>query len=382
MTPTTQRRGTVWEVAALFLKLGTISFGGPAAHIALMDAEIVRQRQWLCRDDFMDLVAVTNLVPGPNVVEMAMHIGYVRAGWAGFLAGGAAFILPATLISAALAWFYVAYGALPPIQALFAGITPVIIAIILNATYKLGRTAIKDWKLALLTLICAAAALLGVNQALILPAAGLVGLLLYAPGVLRGAPIIIIGALPGLATVAPAGAAPNRLLELAWFFFKVGALLFGTGMVFFAFVQRDLVQTLGWLTQSQLVDAIAVGQMTPGPILSSATFIGFLVAGWPGALIATVAVFFPSFLIMIVVGAYLPRLRRWPAVQAILKGVSAAVVALIAVVAVNLIRSSITDVSAALIGLAALILLLRFKAQPWQLVMGGAAFGLLRLLAA
>jgi len=374
-----------WEVAKLFLKLGTISFGGPAAHIALMEAEVVRKRGWLNREHFLDLLAITNLVPGPNATEMAIHIGAIHAGWLGFLVGGAAFILPAALISGALAWSYVTYGSLPSVQALFAGINPVIIAIILGATYRLGKVALKDWKLATLAVICLGAALLGLNQVLILLAAGAVGLALYSRAMLgRLALLASAKTCEVLKTsqVFVAAAVQPRLIDLGLFFLKVGALLFGSGMVFFAFVERDLVGTFGWLTQRQLVDAIAVGQMTPGPVLSSATFIGFLAAGWPGAAVATVAVFLPSFLIMALAGAYLPRLRHWPASQAFLKGVNAAVVALIAAVAMSLIRSSLVDVASVLIALAGLILLVRFKAEPWWLILGGGALGLLRLLVA
>ncbi|GAB4410725.1 MAG: chromate efflux transporter [Anaerolineales bacterium] len=381
MTEGATLRRRLWEVATLFLKLGTISFGGPAAHIALMETEVVHKRNWMTREYFMDLLSATNLVPGPNAAEMAIHIGYLRAGWPGLLAGGVGFILPAALISGALAWAYATYGSLPQAGALFYGINPAIIAIILAATYRLGKSAVKDWKLALLAALCLVASLLGLDQVIILLAGGLAGILLYArPHAPRAA--LMVWVAPGLPIALPMAAAAvgNRLVGLGLFFLKVGALLFGSGMVLFAFIQQDVVNRLGWLTQRQLVDAIAVGQMTPGPVLSSATFIGYLVSGWSGAVVATVAVFLPSFFITALMGKYLPKMRTWRLGQAFLKGVNAAVVALILAVAIGLARTSVPDVWALLVAAASLVLLLRYRAETWWLVAGGAAVGLLRLL--
>ncbi len=315
---------------------------------------------------------------GPNATEKAIHIGYLRAGWPGLIAGGAAFILPAALISGALAWAYVTYGSLPQAQALFYGINPAIIAIILAATYRLGKTALKDWKLVLLSASCLAASLLGVDEVAILLAGGMVGVLLYARP-RANSPALLAWIAPGLPVALPVAAlaADNRLVGLGLFFLKVGALIFGSGMVLFAFIQRDVVNNLGWLTQRQLVDAIAVGQMTPGPVLSSATFIGYLVSGWRGAVVATVAVFLPSFFITALLGKYLPKLRNWPLGQAFLKGVNAAVVALILAVAIALVRTAIPDLLTLLIAVVSLVLLLRYKAETWWLVAGGAALGLL-----
>jgi chromate transporter len=385
------------EVTGLFLKLGVISFGGPAAHIALMEQETVSRRGWLKREHFLDLLATTNLVPGPNAVEMASHIGFMHAGWPGLVAGGVGFTVPAALISLGLAWVYVHLGTLPQVAALFYGINPAVMAIILVATYRLGRTALKDKRAIALSLACLAAALLGVNEVVVLLTAGLIGILLYTPLRLPGRPhslhsvpawlLFGLRLSPGL--LAPAFAkglasAPawldDRLLRLGLFFLKVGALLFGSGMVLFAFIQRDVVIRYGWLSQQQLIDAIAVGQMTPGPVLSSATFIGYLVAGVPGALVATLAVFTPSFLIVALVGPWIPRLRRAPAAQAFLRGVNAAVVALILAVAMALFRSAIVDVWTAAILLAGLAALLRFRADTLWLVLGGAVFGLARYL--
>jgi chromate transporter len=371
----------LFQVLGLFLKLGAISFGGPAAHTAFMETEVVRRRQWLTREHFLDLVSVTNLVPGPNATEMAVYIGYVRAGWPGLVLGGVTFILPAALISGALAVMYVRFGGVPAVQALFWGINPAVIAIIVAATYRLGRTAFRDWKLALLGAACLAAALLGVDQAITLIVAGLVGIAMYGGwrptmGAAIGALLPLMVRIPALVRVQE-----SRLTQLGLYFLKVGALLFGSGMVLFAFIQRDVVGRFGWLTPNQLVDAIAVGQLTPGPVLSSATFIGYLVSGWQGAVVVTAAIFFPSFVIMALVSRFLPRVRAWRPAQAFLKGVNAAAVALILAVAIGLGRTALVDVWTVLIMLVSLGLLLRFRAQTWWLVVGGAALGAVRMLA-
>lgn len=363
------------EVAALFLKLGTVSFGGPAAHIALMEQETVSRRGWLTREHFLDLLAATNLVPGPNAVEMASHIGFVHAGWPGLVVGGASFILPAFCISLALAWAYVRFGSLPQVATLFYGINPIVLAIVLVATYRLGRTALRDWRAAVLAALCLLAALLGVHEVVVLLAAGAAGVLIYEGKRLSGR-FAALGFLLGplSASLTPDG----RLLPLGLFFLKVGSLLFGSGMLLYAFIQRDLVIRYGWLNQQQLVDAIAAGQMTPGPVLSSATFIGYLLAGLPGAVVATVAVFLPSFVIVALVGPWIPRLRSSSIAQASLRGVNAAVVALILSVSVALLRTAIVDVWTALLLAAGVLALLRFRPNTLWLVLGGAVCGLVR----
>jgi chromate transporter len=369
----------VAEVAALFFKLGAISFGGPAAHIALMEQEVVVKRGWLSREHFLDLLAATNLVPGPNATEMAIHIGFVRAGWAGFVAGGVAFIVPAFLISLTLAMTYVHLGTLPQGAAVFYGINPAVMAIILTATYRLGRTAIRDKAAVALGVACLGAVMLGVNEVMVLLAAGVAGILIYASPRWPWLAAIVFGfALP---TFASAHGLDDKLARLGLFFLKVGALIFGSGMVLFAFIQRDVVTGYGWLTLQQLLDAIAVGQMTPGPVLSSATFIGYLVAGVPGAVISTIAVFFPSFVIVALIGPWIPRLRQSPIAQAFLRGVNAAVVALILSVSLALFRSAVVDVWTALVVVVGLVALLHFKVNTLWLVMGGAVVGLARYFA-
>jgi chromate transporter len=370
------------EVSTLFLKLGAISFGGPAAHIALMEQEVVHKRGWLSREHFLDLLAATNLVPGPNATEMAIHIGFVRAGWPGLVAGGAAFILPAFLISLTLSVIYTRFGTLPQGEALFYGVNPAVLAIVLVATYRLGRSALADKRAIALGVACLAAALLGVHEVIVLLAAGLTGVLLYAPPrwPWRAGALLAWGTLARLAKAA--ALLDSRLVQLGLFFLKVGALLFGSGMMLFVFIQRDIVTRYGWLTQRQLLDAITVGQMTPGPVLSSATFIGYLVAGLSGAVISTVAVFLPSFVIVALTGPWIPRLRGSPTAQAFLRGVNAAVVALILTVAAALFRSAIVDVWTALILLAGLVALLRFRVDTVWLALGGALCGFLRYLIA
>jgi chromate transporter len=372
------------SVTGLFLKLGAISFGGPAASIALIDEEVVRKRGWIDRAHFLDLLAATNLVPGPNVVEMAIHIGHVHAGWLGFIAAGVAFILPAFLISLAFSWIYVHFGTLPEGQAIFYGINPAVMAIILVATYRLGKAALKGKVQILLGVLAFGAALLGVNEVIIILAAGLSGILLYSPPawMKKQTPVAMFLPLGSLFYAAPKVLSwvDDRLVLLGLFFLKVGALLFGSGMVLFAFIQRDVVTRYGWLSEQQLIDAIAVGQMTPGPVLSSATFIGYLVSGWPGAVVATVAVFLPSFLIVFLIGPILPRLRQSPTAQAFLKGVNAAVVALILAVSLALFRSAIVDIWTVFLLGACLVALLRFRVDTLWLVLGGALLGIVRYL--
>ncbi len=320
---------------------------------------------------------------------MASHIGYVHAGWPGLLVGGASFILPATLITLGLSWVYVQYGSLPQGRALFYGINPVIIAIILAAVYRLGRTAIKTIPLGGLALASLAATfLLPVDAAFILLGAGAAGILLELGGRVKGTSLptrpgpggvgLMMLAMNGgvLSSLASVSLWNSQLVQLGLFFLKVGALLFGSGMVLFAFIQRDVVTGFGWLSAKQLVDAIAIGQMTPGPVLSSATFIGYVVAGLPGAVVSTIAIFLPSFVIMSVVGPWIPRLRRMPIVQAFLKGVNAAVVAAILSIAMTLAHSALVDAWTVLVALLALLLLVRYRVETWQLVLGGAAIGL------
>ncbi|MHB0875479.1 MAG: chromate efflux transporter [Anaerolineae bacterium] len=368
------------EVIRLFLKLGTVSFGGPAGHVALMEQEVVHKRGWLSREHFLDLLAATNLVPGPNATEMAIHIGYVRAGWPGLVAAGVAFILPAFLISLAIAVAYVRFRAMPQANAILYGITPVVVAIIITATYRLGRSAIKSRTTLALFLVSLLAVALGVNEVAILLVMGVAGVVLGMPRASWPFRLAAAACPLVVATGRQLAHSSGTVVDLLLYFLKVGSLIFGSGMVLFAFIQRDVVSGYGWLSQQQLLDAIAVGQMTPGPVLSSATFIGYVVAGVPGAIAATAGVFAPSFVITALIGPWIPRLRRSPLAQSFLRGVTAVVVALMLAVAFVLLRSAITDAFTIGILAVAMVALLRFRIDAMWLVGGGALVGLARYL--
>lgn len=370
--------GRLPELARLFLKLGTIAFGGPAAHIALMEDEVVRRRGWLHREEFLDLLGAANLIPGPNSTELAIHIGHRRAGWPGLLVAGTCFILPAAAIVWGLAWAYTKYGTLPEAEGLLYGVKPVVVAVILQALWSLGRSALKSRPLALLGLAAVALSLAGVHELLVLLVAGIAVMagrrLLRKPGTLL--PVLLPPVSP-LGLAAAATAAPFQLSTLFLVFLKVGAVLFGSGYVLLAFLRAELVTRLGWLTEAQLLDAVAVGQVTPGPVFTTATFVGFLLGGHAGALLATLGIFLPAFFFVAVSGPLVPRLRRSPAAGAFLDGVNVASLALMAVVTAQLARSALTDIPAALLAAVSAVLLLRYRVNATWLVLGGAVTGIL-----
>jgi chromate transporter len=371
--------GAVGEVTRLFLKLGVIAFGGPAAHIALMRDEVVRRRKWVSDERFLDLLGMTNLIPGPNSTEMAIHLGYVRAGWPGLLLGGACFIVPAMLIVLALAWLYVRYGTAPAATAALYGITPVIIAIVAQAMWALGRTAVKGPGLAAIGLIVLAFALAGVNELGLLIAGGLVMMVLRGGGERLAGVGGLAAALaaPGVAfgQVATAAVAVS-LGTLFLTFLKIGSVLYGSGYVLLAFLRSDFVDRLGWLTDRQLLDAVAVGQFTPGPVFTTATFVGYLVAGWPGALLATLAIFLPSFVFVALSHPLIPKIRGSRLTGAFLDGVNVAALGLMAAVTWQLARAAIVDVFTGLLALAAGVVLLWTRVNSAWLVLGGALAGL------
>jgi chromate transporter len=377
-------RGTAGEVARLFLKLGLIGFGGPAAHVALMEDDIVRRRRWLTREQFLDLLGATNLIPGPNSTEMAIHVGFARAGWPGLVAGGVGFILPAMLITLAIAAAYARYGSLPEAGWILYGVKPVIIAVVAHALWGLGRKAIATPLAATAALAVLILALRGGNEVALLFAAALGLPLLRTVATAGGARALAPGGLVGLtlagagglspAMSAPAGASAI-LPQLGLIFLKVGSILFGTGYVLLAFLRPDLVERTRWLSDAQLLDAVAVGQFTPGPVLSAATFIGYLVAGVPGAIVATVAIFLPSFVFVAVSSPLIPQLRRSPWAGAFLDGANAASVALMATVTWELGRSAVVDWLTAALALAAAGVLLATRLNSAWLVAGGAAVG-------
>lgn len=372
------RLGRLPALAALFLKLGIIGFGGPAAHIALMEEEVVARRGWLTREHFLDLVGATNLIPGPNSTEMAIHVGYVRAGWPGLLVAGAAFILPAVLITSAAAWAYVKYGSLPQVSPLLYGIKPVVLAVILGAVWRLGRSAVKGWRLLVIGLAVIAAVLLGVNEIVALLLGGVLGMFwlrLPAAGAGPGglAALLALPGLPGL--VQPGGPAGVRLWDLGLFFLKIGSVLYGSGYVLVAFLEGGLVRDLGWLTQQQLLDAIALGQFTPGPVLSTATFVGYVLAGVPGAIVATLGIFAPSFLFVAILNPVVPRLRRWPWTAAFLDAINVSAIGLMVAVVAELAATTLTGWPAWVLAVGAAIAAVWWRVNPAWLVVGGAAVG-------
>lgn len=377
------------ELAGLFLKLGTTAFGGPAAHIAMMEEEVVRRRKWLTTEEFLDLLGATNLIPGPNSTELAIHIGHRRAGWPGLIVAGVCFILPAMLIVTAIAWAYMRYGQLPEASALLYGVKPIIIAVVLQALWNLGKSAVKTKLLAATGVIAAAASFFDVNELLVLFGCGFALLAIRAtdknkPAALGGfAPLFANLPAPSAATTTTVAAsvaiaAPFSLNLMFFFFLKVGAVLFGSGYVLLAFLRADLVERWHWLTESQLLDAIAVGQFTPGPVFTTATFIGYLLSGPVGALAATVGIFLPAFIFVALSSPLIPKLRASPLAGAFLDGVNVASLALMAVVTWQLGASALVDgLTIALTGIAA-TLLIRWKINSAWLVLGGAGVGLLK----
>lgn len=370
------------EVTLLFLKLGIIGFGGPAAHIAMMRDEVVKRRKWVTEEEFLDLIGATNLIPGPNSTEMAIHLGYIRAGWWGLLVGGACFIAPAVLIVLALAWVYMQYGAAPQAAWLLYGIKPVIIAIVVQALWGLGKTALKSVPLALLGIVVLSLYLLGVNEIVLLFGGAIAYVLIegtrkawHARAASALLPIPLT--LPGLLAQGASGLATFNLWTLFLTFLKIGAVLYGSGYVLLAFLRNDLVERLGWLTNQQLLDAVAIGQLTPGPFFTTATFIGYVLGGIPGGLVATLGIFLPSFIFVAISGPLIPRLRKWPATALLLDGINVAALGLMAGVTWDLGRAALVDWLTISIAAVAAFMLIRFKLNSAWLVLGGSLVGLL-----
>jgi chromate transporter len=381
---TDEGRGSLGEVARLFLRLGFTAFGGPAAHIAMLRHEVVTRRRWLSDQEFLDLLGATNLIPGPNSTEMAIHIGARQAGWAGLIVAGVCFIMPAALIVLALAWAYVQFGTTPQADAIRYGIKPVIIAIVVQALWGLGRSAVKNLFLGAVGAAVLALYLLGINELALLFGSGIVLLLIHLvrQGRLGASAAALIIPVTGIPSAAPfVAAAPVSLGQLFLVFLKIGATLYGSGYVLLAFLHGDFVARLGWLTDRQLLDAVAVGQFTPGPLFTTATFVGYLVAGLPGAALATLGIFLPSFVFVAVTHPLVPRLRSSPWAAGFLDGVNVAAVGLMAAVTFQLGRAAIVDPLTAGLAVAALVLLLRFKVNSAWLVLGGGALGLTAQLA-
>jgi len=369
------QEGALGEFSAFFLRLGFTAFGGPAAHIALMEQEAVQRRGWLTHEAFLDLLGACNLIPGPSSTQMAMGIGYRQGGWMGLVLGGLCFILPATAMTLAIAWAYVRFGRLPQGQAVLYGIKPVILAIVVQALWNLGKRAFRKRAMIPLGGLALAASLLGCHPLVVLLGCGVLAL---GGGVVRGARA---GRSAGAAWVPLGlGAAVIPTLGLGslfLFFLKMGSVVFGSGYVLLAFLKTDLVDRWHWLTQGQLLDAVAVGQVTPGPVFTTATFIGYLLKGWPGALVATVGIFLPSFVLVGALGLILVRMRRSPRAAAFLDGINAGALAVMASVTWALSRAALVDPWTALLALAGAILLIRFRPNPTWLILGGGLAGVL-----
>lgn len=394
--PQDNRSAKLGEVAVLFLRLGLTAFGGPAAHVAIIEDEVVRRRKWITHERFLDLLGAVNLIPGPNSTEMAIYLGYLRAGWMGLVLGGVCFILPAMLMVTGIAWIYVSYGSLPQFTALLYGVKPVVIALILQALCNLGPKALKTRLLAAVAVAAIVAAGCGVDALSVILIGGMLSGLARGVGLERGKRLLplllmflIAGSILGFSYVAMHGGAVAEvpasgevqvgLDALFVYFLKLGAILYGTGYVLLAFLQSDLVARWHWLTAAQVLDATAVGQVTPGPLFTTATFIGYLKGGFVGAVVATVGIFLPSFVLIAVSGPLLPRLRRSPIAGEFLDGVTVASLALMAVVGWQLGQAALVDATTITVALASAILLMRFRVSSLWLVLGGGAVGLVRL---
>ena len=372
------RKTSLSELALLFLRLGTTAFGGPAAHIAMMEDEVVRRRRWMTREEFLDLLGAANLIPGPNSTELAIHVGHRQAGWAGLLIAGVSFILPAVLIVTAFAWAYVRYGLLPQVAGILYGVKPVIIVIVLQALWSLGKTAVKTKFLAVVGLAGVALTFFGVHELLILAGAGLLVVLVRAFRQRNDRHFLSVSFVSPFAFLLQATATATAtfgLLPLFLFFLKVGAVLYGSGYVLLAFIRADLVERWHWLTESQLLDAIAVGQVTPGPVFTTATFVGYVLGGYRGATVATLGIFLPAFCFVALSGPLVPRIRRSRTAGAFLDGVNVAALSLMVLVTYQLGRASLVDITTLLIGLISGFLLFRFRINSAWLVLGGAIAG-------
>lgn len=361
------------EVSLYFLKLGIIGFGGPAAHLAMMREEVVKRKKWLSDEQFLDLNGATNLIPGPNSTEMAIHLGYVRAGWPGFLLAGVCFILPATLIVSGLAWMYLKYGTRPDAGWLLYGVKPVVIAIILQAIIGLGQKAIKDvWTAAACISVLILFFLLR-SEVLLLIVAGLVVTVAYNYRKISPKPHLNLLIL--LPVAKPLLTAPYSSTVLFFTFLKIGSVLYGSGYVLIAYLQAEFVQKLGWLTQSQVLDAIAIGQITPGPVLTTATFIGFILGGPLGGILATIGIFLPAFIFVAISSPLIPRLRKSSWAGGFLDGVNAASLGLMAAATWQIARAALIDPYTIFIAVCAAILLIKFRLSTTWIVIGGAAAG-------
>ena len=377
------RDASLGQLALAFLRLGTIAFGGPAAHLAMMEEEFVRRRRWITQAEFLDRMAAANLIPGPSSTETTIFIGQLKRGWRGLIVAGTCFLLPAAVIVSLIAWAYVRYGALPQVAGMLYAIKPVVVAIVIQALWKLSKTGVRTKLLAAIAILSVVLNLFGFGPILVLLIAGTISAAaLWLKMKMRmksGSAAVSLAALPkffaaALVTAATAAALPFSLWRLFLSFLKIGSVIFGSGYVLLAFLQSEFVERLHWLTDKQLIDAVAVGQFTPGPVFTTATFIGYILGGWLGAIVATVGIFLPGFLLVAASGPLLPRIRRSPVISAALDGVVAGSLALMAVVTWQLGKAAIMDRIMIAIFAVSVVALLRYRVNSVWLI-GAAAVG-------
>ena len=373
------RDASLGELALAFLKLGTIAFGGPAAHLAMMEEEFVRRRRWITQAEFLDRLAAANLIPGPSSTETTIFIGQLKRGWRGLIVAGSCFLLPAAVIVSLIAWAYVRYGALPQVAGMLYAIKPVVVAIVIQALWKLSKTGVRTKFLAAIAALAVVLNLFGFGPIVVLLIAGTISAAALWLRMKSRPVAVSLAALPkffaaALATAATAAALPFSLWRLFLSFLKIGSVIFGSGYVLLAFLQSEFVERLHWLTEKQLIDAVAVGQFTPGPVFTTATFIGYILGGWLGAIVATVGIFLPGFLLVAASGPLLPRIRRSPVISAALDGVVAGSLALMAVVTWQLGKAAIMDRMTIAIFVVSVVALLRFRVNSVWLI-GAAAVG-------
>jgi len=370
------------QLTLLFLKLGFVAFGGPSSHIAMVHEEVVVRRKWLSRQQFLDLIGATNLIPGPNSTEIVIHIGYIMCGWRGLLLAGISFILPASLITVGYAWAYMTYGTLPAVKPWLIGISPAVIAIIASAVFSLGHTSIQNRKLLVLSLAIIVSVLLGVGEIIALLIGGLLGMIWirYADRLKNASGLIILTLVSCLSTITVHGANSSSkstasLWQLAIYFMQIGSVLFGSGYVLFAFLEGGLVNHHEWITHQQLVNAVVAGQITPGPVLSTATFIGYIIHSWSGALVATISIFLPSFIFVMLLNPLIPKMRQSVWMAAFLDAVNASAIALMCTVVIELARTSLYNWQNWIIVLISLVLILKFKVNTIVIILGSAITG-------
>ncbi len=380
-------KAALWEFVRVCLKIGATSFGAPTAHIAMMENEFVRRHKWISEELFLDALSAANIVPGPNASELCYHVGYMRAGFPGLILGGLAFITPAFITTAIMAALYVRFGALPQIAGMFYVLNPLVLAIVIDTTWRISKISFKGWQQVAIFGIALAAKLLGLNETFVLILAGVLGILFHhtlnhqnheRPPVLMALALPLIP-LRGLFEQAAAWF-NNTLLHIFLYFFKTGSVMFGSAMVLFALIEKDVTTRFGWVTMQQLTDAIAVGQITPGPVTSASAFVGYLVGGLPGSALAMIGVFLPSFLIVILTAPMLAKMQNSRVAKAFLKGVNAGVVALILAVVWVLSQNGLTDIWTVLLLGLGLFALIKLQWQPFVVVLIGLVIGIARVL--